>query len=192
MGDRWLVMSPSLARCARVARWLRHFASAPNRAQPFRPQHQGVPMSIASIVGRASSQAHKDALRSFVQSRIHDIAETGAGRGRRLSLRGGESGQAGHEGRLDPRGPAAGLPEPRNSPDAVAGVARLSLLPFAHEHVCEDPERTVASVGQWVQNRLRLRPCRPPPASHDRGRLGRGERALEFVRGEKNAHVVRN
>ena len=53
MGDRWLVMSPSLARCARVARWLRHFASAPNRAQPFRPQHQGVPMSIASIVGRA-------------------------------------------------------------------------------------------------------------------------------------------
>ena len=53
MGDRRLVMSPSLARCARVARWLRHFASAPNRAQPFRPQHQGVPMSIASIVGRA-------------------------------------------------------------------------------------------------------------------------------------------
>ena len=47
-------MSPSLARCARVARWLRHFASAPNRAQPFRPQHQGVPMSIASIVGRAA------------------------------------------------------------------------------------------------------------------------------------------
>ena len=49
-----MVMSPSLARCARVARWLRHFASAPNRAQPFRPQHQRVPMSIAGIVGRAA------------------------------------------------------------------------------------------------------------------------------------------
>lgn len=54
MGGGWLVMSPSLARCrAPVARGLRHFSSAPSRAQPFRPQHQGVPMSIASIVGRA-------------------------------------------------------------------------------------------------------------------------------------------
>ena len=44
----------SCAVRAPVARWLRHFASAPNRAQPFRPQHQGVPMSISTIVGRAA------------------------------------------------------------------------------------------------------------------------------------------
>ena len=55
MGGGWLVMSPSLARCcAPVDRWLRHLASASNRAQPFRPQHRGVPMSISTIVGRAA------------------------------------------------------------------------------------------------------------------------------------------